>query len=373
MTFNNLTKSFGVLVMASIVASCSVDLPKETHTSYETMIVEKSDLVIPIKYSSRLKGKRDVTITPQVSGQLLKVCVDPGQHVKKGETLFVIDDRQARLELQTAEANLSAAIAQMNSAELEYTSNKNLFDKQIVSSYMLNTAENAFNQAKAAVAQARAVVDRARLNLSFCTIKASEAGVVGDVPATAGDQVGPASVLTTVSANAEVRATFALTEDELNSILAENKDKGRENYLKELPDVTFVMKDGTEYGLKGRINDMSGVVDHTTGTAQVSAVFPNPDGVLHSGIQGTVVFPFSAKNVMVIPQTAVVRLQDKSLVYKVTPDSCAASVQITTMDAGTGKDVVVLSGLNVGDQIVTIGANNVVEGQKVLFGEEKKK
>jgi membrane fusion protein (multidrug efflux system) len=77
--------------------------------------------------------------------------------------------------------------------------------------------------------------------------------------------------------------------------------------------------------------------------------------------------PDEYKDVMVIPQFAVVRLQDKSLVYKVKDDSTATAVAITMMDAGNGKDFIVTSGLNVGDKIVTVGANNVQDGEKVLF------
>ena len=76
---------------------------------------------------------------------------------------------------------------------------------------------------------------------------------------------------------------------------------------------------------------------------------------------------------MVIPQNAVVRLQDKSLVYKVKADSTATAVTVTTTDAGNGKDVIVTQGLKVGDRIVTVGANNLEEGQRVLFPAVAKK
>ena len=75
---------------------------------------------------------------------------------------------------------------------------------------------------------------------------------------------------------------------------------------------------------------------------------------------------------MVIPQSAVVRLQDKSLVYKVKADSTATAITVTTTNTGNGKDVIVNSGLKTGDRIVIEGANNVQEGEKVLFPEAPK-
>ena len=374
--------------MAALLSSCNLDLPKETQSSYETMTVQKSDIEVPVKFSAKMKGQADVTIMPQVSGQLMKICVTEGQQVRKGQTLFVIDSRNAQHELesakanlQAANANLQAAMSQANSAKLEYESNKNLYDKQIVSNYMLESSLNAYkqaqatvSQAQASVSQAKAAVSRAKVNLGFCTITSPVAGVIGEITVYAGDQVTPMSQLTVVSGNQKMEAEFSISE----SILEEGMSSGytqsdKNKNLANLPDVTFVMKNGTEYPIKGRISTLTGVVNATTGSLACKATFPNPNGVLYSGIQGTVVVPYSQHDVMVIPQTAVVRLQDKSLVYKVKADSTATAVTVMIADIGNGKDFIVTEGLNVGDRIVTVGANNVQEGQRVLFPTEAKK
>ena len=145
-----------------------------------------------------------------------------------------------------------------------------------------------------------------------------------------------------------------------------------EAYIANLPEATFVMKNGTEYPYKGRVVSLTGVVNSETGSLTAKVSFPNPEGHLYSGIQGTIVMPFAEKSVIVIPQKAVVRLQDKSFVYKVQADSTATAVDVKTEDVGNGQDFIVTSGLNEGDQIVTTGANNVTEGQKVLVAEEVK-
>ena len=376
-----------ILWIAIGVASCGLDMPKEVKTSFETMNVKKQDITIPMKFSARLKGQADVTITPQVSGQLMKICVTEGQQITKGQVLFVIDSRNAqheveaaRANLQAAQANLTAAQAQANSAKLEFESNKNLFDKKIVSSYMLENSRNNYNQALAAVSQARAsvaqaqsAVNRARVNLGFCTITAPVTGVIGEIPVRTGDQVSPASYLTIVSGNTNMEAEFSVTEAIIESqVKAGMSAADKDAYLAALPEVIFMMKNGTEYPHKGRITSLTGVVDAATGSLGCKASFPNPDGHLFSGIQGTVVLPLQQQGVMVIPQNAVVRLQDKSLVYKVKADSTATAVTVTTTATGNGKDVIVKSGLNVGDRIVTEGANNVQEGQRVLFPKKEK-
>ena len=343
-----------MLGMIAGLTSCGIDEPKMTQSSFETMTVEKSDIELPYKFSARMKGQNDVTVTPQVSG--------------KGQTLFIIDSRNAQLELEAAQANLQAAQAQENSAKLEYESNKNLFDKKIVSSYMLNNSENAYKQAQATVAQARAAVNRAKVNLGFCTITASVSGIIGEIPVRAGDQVSPMTQLTILSGNTSMYAEISVTEAIIEAMVKEGvKATEVEKHLSHLPDATFIMKSGTEYPHKGRVASLTGVVNSATGSLTAKVSFPNPDGHLYSGIQGTVVMNFAEKGLIVIPQYAVVRLQDKAIVYKVKADSTATAIDVTTEDTGNGKDFIITSGLNPGDKIVTTGANNVTEGQKVLF------
>lgn len=355
-------------LLPAVILSCGIDMPESTPSSYETMTVTQSDIVLPIKFSAKMKGRHDVIIMPQVSGQLMQICVSEGQQVQKGTTLFLIDSRNAELELEAATANLLAAEAKESSARMEFESNQHLFEKNIVSRYMLDNSENNYKQAQAAVSQARASMNRAKVNLGFCTIQAPVTGMIGSIPVHIGDQVSPGMQLTMLSDNSNMYAEFSVNESLIESAVASGVSKReKEESIAALPAVTFIMKNGTEYPHKGRMTSITGVVDAATGSLACKATFPNPEGHLYSGIQGTVVLPLEEKNVMVIPQAAVVRLQDKSLVYIVQADSTASAQAVTTEATGNGKDVIVTSGLKVGDCIVTVGANNVQDGQQVLF------
>lgn len=79
---NKLNVMMSAIVVAFI--GCNIDMPEEVQTSYETLTVEKKDITVPLRFSARLKGQADVTVTPQVSGQLIKICVTEGQQVVKG-------------------------------------------------------------------------------------------------------------------------------------------------------------------------------------------------------------------------------------------------------------------------------------------------
>ena len=370
---NVMTWAVAIATAVSGLTACNIDMPQQVDSSFETMTIKKADIELPYKFSARMKGQNDVTVTPQVSGQLMKICVTEGEQVKKGQVLFVIDQRNAQLELEAAQANLEAALAQENSAKLEYESNKNLFDKKIVSSYMLTNSENSYKQAQAAVAQARASVNRAKVNLGFCTITATVSGKIGEIPVRVGDQVSPMTQLTMLSGNTTMYAEISITEGVIESAVKEGMNAADiEKYVAQLPPATFVMKNGTEYPHKGRFTSLTGVVNATTGSLTAKISFPNPEGHLYSGIQGTVVMVYAEKDLIVVPQNAVIRLQDKSQVYKVQADSTATATEVTIEDTGNGKDFIITSGLNVGDKIVTTGANNVTEGMKVLFPEEVK-
>ena len=363
---NVLTWAMTLSTAVALVA-CGGGVPAPTPESYETVTIKKENITVPMKLSAKLKGETDVTITPQVSGQLVKICVTEGDLVKKGQVLFIIDQRDAQLELQSAQANLQAAIAQENSARIEYESNKNLYEKQIVSKYTFETAENSYNQAKASVAQYRAQVNRAKVNLGYCTITAPVSGSIGEIPVRTGDQVSPSIYLTTVSGNANMDAEFSLPERILSMMLSEGFNTDPSYLAKMSPEIGFIMKNGTEYDQKGKITRATGVVNASTGTISLKATFPNPKGQLYSGMQGNIVIPLKEEAVMVIPQEAVVKLQDKQQVYKVQPDSTVTSVEVTTQDIFDGEHYIALTGLNEGDRIVTVGANNLHEGQKVLF------
>ena len=124
--------TWAMLLGASVVlVACGGGMPTPTPESYETVTIKKENITVPIKFSAKLKGETDVTITPQVSGQLMRICVTEGDVVKKGQVLFIIDQRDAQLELESAQASLQAAIAQENSARIEYESNKNLYEKSM--------------------------------------------------------------------------------------------------------------------------------------------------------------------------------------------------------------------------------------------------
>lgn len=348
--------------LCAMLTSC-VQVPQERHTSYATTEISLQNITEKQAYSSTLEGLTDALISPRVRGHIMKKCVEEGQRVKAGDQLFLIDNRQAILEINTAKANVQAAKAQLSTARLECESQQNLYDKGISSSYILAEAKNRVQTAEANLAQAEANLEMAELDLSYHTITTPIDGIVGSIPYNVGELVDVSTTLTTISGTQEMIAKFSINEEQLGNVLLAG---GVDSVLQIAPEVQLQLKNGQIHPYKGRIISISGIVNRITGAVSVRAQFPNPDGQLYSGVQGSVLIPFEYNNMIIIPQSAIVRLQHKALVYTV-KDSLAHATDVEVVSLSNGKEAAVIDGLSAGETIVTVGAANLTDGQQVIF------
>ena len=331
---------------------------------YAVMTIATTDREIPSNYSATIRGRQDIAIYPQVSGTISQLCVNEGQKVAKGQTLFIIDQVPYKAALQTAEANVEAAKAGVATAQLTYDSKKELFARNVVSQFDLSTANNNLLTAKAQLAQAEAQRVSAANNLSYTVVTSPSDGIVGTLPYKVGALVGPSTPqpLTTVSDNSEMYVYFSMTENQLLNLTREYGSI--DNTLKNMPDVQLRLNDGSVYDEAGRIEAISGVIDTSTGSVQLRAAFPNPNGLLHSGGAGNIILPYVRKQCVVIPQAATFELQDKVYVYKVV-DGKATSAAIAVDRISNGREYIVNSGLVPGDVIVAEGVGLMREGTPV--------
>ena len=360
---NTLKTALAVCALAAV--SCGQAPTATAPAEYAVLTVETSDREVPTNYSATIRGRQDIDILPQVGGTISQLSVTEGQRVAKGQTLFIIDQVPYKAALQTAEANVAAARAGVATAQLTYDSKKELFAKNVISQYDLSTSENQLLTAKAQLAQAEAQRVSAANNLSYTVVKAPAAGVVGTLPYRVGALVGPSlpQPLTTVSDNSAMYVYFSMTE---NQLLALTRTYGSmEQTLKSLPDVQLRLNDGSLYDRPGRIESISGVIDPSTGTVSVRAVFDNPGGLLHSGSSGSVILPSTYTGCVVIPQRVTFELQDRVYVYRVV-DGMATSQPIEVEKISDGKEYIVRSGLNAGDVIVAEGVGLLREGTPIV-------
>ena len=340
----------GLVGFTAVLVSCKQTPQAPMNANYATMKITVSDKKFSTSYSATIRGRQDIDIYPQVSGTIERLCVTEGEKVRKGQILFVIDQVPYK--------------AALNTAELTYNSNKELYAQKVVSEFSLKTSENSYLTAQAALAQAEAQETNARNNLSYTEVKSPSDGVVGALPYRVGALVSAniPQPLTTVSDNSNMYVYFSMNENQLLSLTRQYGSM--DDALKNMPEVELRLNDNSIYEHKGKIESISGVIDRQTGTVTVRSVFPNEARLLHSGASGAVIIPSTYENCIVIPQEATIRLQDKTMVYKVV-DGKAVSSLITVAELNDGREYVVLDGLKAGEEIVSQGAGLVREGTQV--------
>lgn len=353
--------SLGGLMM---VSSCSQKQETHVNSDYKLLKIKPESVKLDNSYSAAIRGKQDIKIIPRVDGYLTDVCIKEGSIVKKGQTLFIIDQAPFIAALQGAKANVALCQANVATAKLNLESKKNLFDKNIVSKFDLQTSENALKTAIAQLDLAKSQEYTAENNLSYTIIKSPSDGVVGKLPYRKGDFVSPAiqDGLTLVADNSEMYVYFSMTENQILDLLTEynNLDEA----LQGLPEVGLMMSNQRMYDEKGKVESISGIIDQSTGAVSLRAVFPNSSRKLLSGGTGTIIMPYSKENVFVIPQEATFEVQDKIYVYKVVNGEAKSSI-VKIDKINNGREYIVYNGINNGDIIIAEGAGLIQEGTKV--------
>ncbi len=358
--------SFGILAgfLCLLASSCNQQPATVASNEYNVLNVTKTTRKLSSNYSATIRGRQDIDIYPQVSGFITRLCVEEGQAVKKGQLLFVIDQVPYQAALQTALANVEAAQAALNTAKLTYDSKKVLFEQRVVSAFDKQTAENSWLSAKAQLAQMKALELNARNNLSYTEVKSPANGVVGNLPYRVGALVSAGSPrpLTTISDNSDMYVYFSMTENQLLSLTRKYGSKAKA--LETMPEVELLLNDNSVYPEKGKIETISGVIDRSTGSVSLRAVFPNKEGLLFSGSSGNIVINTDRTDCIVIPQSATFEIQDKTFVYKII-DGKASSSEVNVSRVNGGKEFIVEEGLNEGDLIVAEGVGILREGTPV--------
>ena len=359
---------FLIASMAALVVACGGKrggMPNFGDDEYPVVSVETTASSSQSSYPATIKGVQDVEIRPKVAGFITRINVREGQAVKAGQLLFVIDNATYQAAVRQSQAAVNTAKAQLNTAKLTYENNQKLFEQNIIGDYELSAAKNSYETASASVAQAEAALASARETLSFCYVKSPVAGLIGSLPYKVGSMVssGSTPALTTVSDNSSMEVYFSMTEKD---ILDMAKTSGTaQAAIASMPTVTLQLADGTTYNHPGKVTKMSGVLDAATGSAQLIAVFQNPERLLKSGGSGSIIVPHDNVASIVVPQSCVMEIQDKKFMYTVGKDNKVKYTEIKVAPQNDGNNYVVTEGLNVGDRYVTNGITKLTDGMEI--------
>lgn len=370
-TINNAALFIVAIAVLAVLYSCNSSSGnsggyQQPVQSLPVIAVNSMPAVTYQEFSASLEGSKDIEIRPQVDGYLDKIYVDEGAYVKKGQSLFHVNDRPYREQLNNARAGLAAAKANLSNAQINVSKLTPLVENNVVSDVQLKTAQSTYNAASANVSQAEAMVQAAEINIGYSLIKAPVDGYVGRIPFKTGSLVGlsTAEALTVISDIKEVYAYFSLSENDFLRFKNQFEGNTIEEKIKKMPPVELLLPDGTIYPQKGKVQLVAGQFDNSVGAISFRASFPNAERLLRSGNTGKVRIGQVINNALVVPREATFEIQDKVFVFAVGDSNKVVSKPIV-VTGKTANYYFVESGVQAGEKIVFAGGGNLQDGMAI--------
>ncbi len=322
--------------------------------------VEKFDASsMPSEYVGRVESIQSVSVKPQISGEIAKVCFKEGSVVKAGQILFQIDPKQYEATVQLRKAELQQAEANLVTAE-KYYKRVMAASERAVSATDRETAEGKFLQAKAAVAQAKAALKLAQIDLGYCRITAPITGKIGKALYTQGNYVTPSiTELASIVQMDPIRVSYPLPDRDYLDQLSLFKEDGS------VYNTSLILSNGEKYDVPGKRDFENNKVDQTTGTIMMRLRFANKDGMLiPGGMVRVFTRPVKSHMVNAVPQTAVMADEKGDYVYIINADNTARQARVTLgREFGTLREVT--SGVEAGENVVVAGLQRLRPGVKI--------
>ena len=320
-----------------------------------------------LEFSGRTEAVEAVDVRARVQGFLQSVNFQPATDVKKGDLLFVIEPNLYEARVEKAEADLASAFSQLKAAEEQLEITQAIFERRAGSRADLVTKTQARDQARAAVSQTRAELEAAKIDLSYTHVYSPIDGRIdrnrvdpGNLVGAAGDQ----TILATVIRQHPIYAYFQGSERELLEFRARQR-RGETVAATGTFNRAFlglVTEEGFPH--EGQVDYVSNRVDPSTGTIEVRAIFPNPDGVLLPGLFARVRLPFTAGEAIVVPESAVGADQGGRYVLVVGKDDVVELRRVTVGALVDGARVID-KGVTPADRVVVNGIQRARPGTKV--------
>ena len=322
-------------------------------------------------YTTALAGRiasfQVAEVRPQVGGILQQRLFTEGADVKAGQALYQIDPATYEAALDSAQAALMKAEANVTPARLKAERFRELLAIKAVSKQEYDDAQAAFKQAEADVAGNRAAVKTARINLEYTKVRSPISGRIGKSAFTPGALVtaNQAQALTSVRQLDPVYVDITQSSQDLLRLRAQFTNGELRSAAEEAP-VRLKLENGAMYPHEGRLQFTDVSVDESTGMVSLRALFPNPEHILLPGMYVRAVIAEGVdENALLVPQRAL-RRDPKGQASVLLVDG-GGKVDVRLVDVGrtVGDSWQVLSGLKPGDRVIVEGGQNVRPGMSV--------
>lgn len=317
------------------------------------------------EFVGRIKAVNEVELRARVEGFLEKVLFTEGQHVKAGQLLYQIEKVQYQAEVDRTKANIAIDEAELTNAQLQYDRSLDLSTRNFGTQATVDSNKAKLENAKGKLLFDKAAHLQAQANLDYTDIRSPIDGRIGRIRHTIGNLVNPASgVLALIVSQDPIYVEFPVSVRDLHTIRDARSSGGTAAVLAKI-DIRLRLSDGQEYPQSATWNFTQPRVDRQTDSLIIRATVPNPNGVLEDGEFVTVVVrEKSEEQRLVVPQAAL--QVDQSGYYALVVDKQHKVVQRRVKTGpNEGVDVVVVSGLEPGDNVIVDGIQKVRPGQVV--------
>jgi len=356
-----------VLGLAAAACSSPDPSPQGQAIPVRTITVAEADIDNVLELPGRVEPVRVAEVRARVTGIVQQRLYEEGTDVGQGQPLFRIDPAELRASYAQTQASLERAKATAANANAVVQRYRPLVEENAISGQEFDAAQAAAREANANVAQIQAQLKSASLQLGYTTVRAPIAGRAGRAAVTEGALVSQpeGTLMTRIEQVSPIYVSFSQSATEVLQIRRAIAAGELALSADDAVEVRLVFPDGTEYEIPGLIEFLDFTVDEATGTIELRAEFPNPDGLLLSGeFVNARIYAGKATDVIAIPQAAVTVADSGGTVMIVDKDGKAALRPIK-LGRLVGDKWVVESGLQPGDRVIVSNLQKLQPGMPV--------
>lgn len=365
-----MTRKRNILIGAVLIALISLTLISISWKGSEATPTEVSLLQAPYvnpvmdtvdnwdEYIGRFAASERVEIRSKVNGYIESVHFRDGDLVKKGQVLFVIDQRPFYIALKQAEAEKMRAEADLTRTQSDYQRIESVQDSRAVSREEVEQRQQLAKSAEAQFMAAIANLDQARLNFSYTEVRAPISGKISD------DFIDPGNYITGGATNATLLTTI-LKIDPIHFNFEGNETDFQLGEIPGSQPVAVKLSHEDTFSREGTMDFVDNEFNQSTGTIRGRAVFENAGLQIQSGMFGRLRLIKAKTPAILIPDAAIGTVQSQKIVYTIAADSTIKMVSVELGKLFQGKYRIVTSGLAVEDKVIIGNLLKILPGMKV--------